>query len=107
LAHFQRIIELFTQKIVTKLSNIWVWDPGSGKNLFRIPAPGVKNRIQDTQHWAKATPPPLHSAYPVAGWGLSAHAHQADRMARYKLLWIAILGLTSFLYLAVSVSKFR
>jgi hypothetical protein len=23
-------------------SNIWVWDPGSGKNLFRIPDPGVK-----------------------------------------------------------------
>jgi hypothetical protein len=29
LANFQRIIELFTQKIVTKLSKIWVWDPGS------------------------------------------------------------------------------
>jgi hypothetical protein len=28
-ANFQRIIELFTQKIATKLSNIWVWDPGS------------------------------------------------------------------------------
>jgi hypothetical protein len=26
-ANFQRIIELFTQKIVTKLSKIWVWDP--------------------------------------------------------------------------------
>jgi hypothetical protein len=35
-ANFQRIIELFTQKIVTKLSKIWVWDPGSEKNLFRI-----------------------------------------------------------------------
>jgi hypothetical protein len=85
-------------------------NPGSAKNLFRIPDPGVKNRIPDPdpQQGAKATLPPLHSAYPVAGWGLSAHApHQADRMARYKLLWIAILGLTSFLYLAVSVSKFR
>jgi hypothetical protein len=47
--NFQRIIELFTQKIVTKLSKIWVWypgceirDPGSRKNLFRIPDPGVK-----------------------------------------------------------------
>jgi hypothetical protein len=39
---FQRIIELFTPKIVTKLSKIWVGDPGSGKNLFRIPDPGVK-----------------------------------------------------------------
>jgi hypothetical protein len=27
-AYFQRIIELFTQKIVTKLSKIWAWDPG-------------------------------------------------------------------------------
>ncbi len=50
-ANFQRItgIELFTQKIVTRLSKICVWDPGSGirdpgsgKNLFRIPDPGVK-----------------------------------------------------------------
>ncbi len=41
-ANFQRIIELFTQKIVTKLSKIWIWNPGSGKTLFRIPAPGVK-----------------------------------------------------------------
>ena len=40
--NFQRIIELFTQKIVTKLSKICVWDLGSGKNLFRIPDPGVK-----------------------------------------------------------------
>ncbi len=46
-ANFQRIIEVFTPKI--KLSKIWVWDPGSeirdpglGKNLFRIPDPGVK-----------------------------------------------------------------
>ncbi len=46
-ANFHRITELFTQKIVTKLSKIWVWDPGSEirdpeKNLFRIPDPGVK-----------------------------------------------------------------
>jgi hypothetical protein len=26
---FPRIIEVFTQKIVTKPSKIWVWDPGS------------------------------------------------------------------------------
>jgi hypothetical protein len=25
-----------------KPSKIWVWDPGSGKKLFRIPDPGVK-----------------------------------------------------------------
>jgi hypothetical protein len=41
-ANFQRIIEFFTQKIVPKLSKIGVWDPVSGKNLFRIPDTGVK-----------------------------------------------------------------
>jgi hypothetical protein len=41
-ANFQRIIELFAQKIVAKLSKVWVWDRGSGKNLFLIPNPGVK-----------------------------------------------------------------
>jgi hypothetical protein len=42
-ANFQRIIELFTQKIVTKLSKIWVKDPGSriqGSKRHRIPDPG-------------------------------------------------------------------
>jgi hypothetical protein len=43
-ANFQRIIELFTKKIVTKLSKIWVWDPGSGKNQFRIPDPGTRGQ---------------------------------------------------------------
>jgi hypothetical protein len=42
LGQFSKIIELSTHKIVTKLSKIWVWDPGSGKNLFRIPDSGVK-----------------------------------------------------------------
>jgi hypothetical protein len=39
-ACFQRIIELLSQKFVTNLSKIWVWDPGSEirkKNLFRNP----------------------------------------------------------------------
>jgi hypothetical protein len=44
-AHFQRMIELFTQKIFTQFSKIWVWDPGSGKNLFRILDPGVKKAL--------------------------------------------------------------
>jgi hypothetical protein len=39
-ASFQRNIELFTQKFVTKLSKRWFWDPGSGINLFWIPDPG-------------------------------------------------------------------
>ncbi len=36
-ANFHRIIELFTQTIVTKLSKIWVWDPGVKRH--RIPDP--------------------------------------------------------------------
>jgi hypothetical protein len=35
-----KFIELFTQKIATKLSKIWVWDAGSGKKP--IPDPRVK-----------------------------------------------------------------
>jgi hypothetical protein len=49
--NFQRIIELFTQKIVKKLLKIWSWDPGSGKKP--IPDPGVKKHPipdPDPQH---------------------------------------------------------
>jgi hypothetical protein len=38
LANFQRIIELSTQKSVTMLSKIWVWDPGS--RVKKAPDPG-------------------------------------------------------------------
>ena len=48
--NFQRIIKLFTQTIVTKLSKILVWDPNPGSeirnpenNLFRTPDSGVKD----------------------------------------------------------------
>ncbi len=58
--------EVFTQKIFTKLSNIWVWDPGSeiqdpekiysgsriqiqGSKRHRIPDP-------DLQHWCLNSP---------------------------------------------------
>ncbi len=56
-ANFQRIEELFTQKIVTKLSKIWVWDLGSGKNLFQIQG-SKRHRIPgpDPQHWSTGPP---------------------------------------------------
>jgi hypothetical protein len=51
-ANLQRIIELFILKSVDTLSKIWVWDPGSGKNLFRISDPrgqrGTGSRIRKT-----------------------------------------------------------
>jgi hypothetical protein len=43
-ANFQRIIELFTQKIVTKLSKIWVWDPRSGIRKKPIADPGSRGQ---------------------------------------------------------------
>ncbi len=42
--NFQRIIEVFTQKIVTKLSKIWIWDPGSGTREKPIPDPGSRGQ---------------------------------------------------------------
>jgi hypothetical protein len=45
-ANFQRIIELFAQKIVTKLSKVCVWDPGSriqGSKRHRISDPGSRS----------------------------------------------------------------
>jgi hypothetical protein len=44
-ASFQRIIELFTQKFVTKLQKICGWDPektypGSGSMVKKAPDPG-------------------------------------------------------------------
>ncbi len=44
LANFQRIIEFFTQKIVTKLSKVWVWDPGSEIRKKPIPNPGSRGQ---------------------------------------------------------------
>ncbi len=46
-ANFQRIIELFTQKIVTNLSKIWAWDPGSeirDPEKKPIPDPGSRGQ---------------------------------------------------------------
>ncbi len=51
-----RIIELFTQKIVTKLSKVWVWDPGSGKTYPGSRIQGVKKAPDpgsETLHFSK------------------------------------------------------
>ncbi len=73
-ANFQRIIWLFTQKIVTKLSKIWVWDPRSGIRKKPIPDPGVK----------KAPDPGSGSATLV-----SRYRTQVTRI-RITLIWIRI-----------------
>jgi hypothetical protein len=58
LANFQRILELFTQKTVTKLSKVWVWDPRSGIRKKPIPDPG--SRIQGSKRHRIPDPDPLH-----------------------------------------------
>ncbi len=76
-ANFRRMIELFTQKIVTKLSKIWVWDPRSGKNLFRIPDPGPgvkKSPDPDPQHCRKVGPLLIFSISLCAGSAAPASA---------------------------------
>ncbi len=57
--NLQRIIELFTSKIVPRLSKIWVWDLRSRirKNLFRIPDPGVKKAPDPGSVYATLIPP--------------------------------------------------
>jgi hypothetical protein len=49
--NFQIIIELFAQKIVTKLSKVWIWDPGSeirDPGVKKAPDPGSRIRIRNT-----------------------------------------------------------
>jgi hypothetical protein len=43
-ANFQRIIELLQKKLSknSEKCGLGIRDPGSGKNLFRIPDPGIK-----------------------------------------------------------------
>jgi hypothetical protein len=49
-ANFQRIIELYyTQKIVPKLSKLWVWDPGN--TYFGSLVQGTNALDPDPQHW--------------------------------------------------------
>jgi hypothetical protein len=57
-ANFKRIIELFTQKIVNKLSKIWVWDPGSE---IRDPEKTYSgSRIQGSKRPRIPDPDPQH-----------------------------------------------
>jgi hypothetical protein len=57
-ASYQRIIELFTQNIVTKLSKIWVWDPRS--RIRKKPIPDHVSRIQGSKRHRIPDPDPQH-----------------------------------------------
>ncbi len=79
-ANFQRIIELFTQKIVTKLSKIWVWDP---RAEIRDPEKTYSgSRIQgsnpDPQHWLLRR---CWGGDPALGWNMQwqdVHAREGN-----------------------------
>jgi hypothetical protein len=44
---FKELLNFLPQKLSQSSQKIWVWDPESGKNLFRIPDPKVR---KDPQH---------------------------------------------------------
>ncbi len=83
-ANFQRIIKLFTKKIVKKLLKIWSWDSGSEigdpeKTYSGSRIQGSKStqsRIPDPQHWTKPyqiyvtqrTCADVNSSYKVKTW---------------------------------------
>jgi hypothetical protein len=59
--NFPRIIEVFTQKIVTKPSKIWVWDPGSE---IRDPEKTYSgSRIQGSKKHRIPDPDPQHCLF--------------------------------------------
>ncbi len=70
-ANFQKIVEVFTQKIFNTYALKYmglgsrIRDPGSGKYLFRIPDPGGQKGTgsadPDPQHWILVfVKPPMH-----------------------------------------------
>jgi hypothetical protein len=104
-ANFQRIIELFTQTIVSKLSKIWVWDPGSevrdpektysgsriqGSKRHRIPDPDPQHRLRGRYSSAKMCNNPL------VRWNHRKNIQKA-------MLWIRI-GLVS---MPIRIQRFR
>jgi hypothetical protein len=69
-ANFQRILELFTKKIVKKLFKIWSWDPGS------------EIRDPEKTHSGTRIPGSKRHRIPDPGSG-SATLHAIDKIFRY------------------------
>jgi hypothetical protein len=49
---------ILIKKFVAKLLEVWVGDPGSGKNSFRVRGSNEKStgfRVPDPQHWLSRT----------------------------------------------------
>jgi hypothetical protein len=50
-ANLQLTVVLFIQKIVTKLSKMWVWDPASEIRDLETTCFGSRISASDPQHW--------------------------------------------------------
>jgi hypothetical protein len=70
-ANFQRIVEVFTQKIFNMLSNIWIWDPRSGIRKKPIPDPGSRGQKAPDPGSGSATLMELHERF---AWKAFAHS---------------------------------
>jgi hypothetical protein len=79
-AKFQRIIELFTQKVVSKLSKIWVWDPGSGFRNKPIPDTGSRGQ---------------------KGTGSRIRIRNTDKILKFKQPYLWLINQVSFTPLPV------
>jgi hypothetical protein len=75
LASFQRILELFTQKFVTKLSKIWVWDPGSGIWFQEKTYSGSWIQVQGSKRHQIQDPGPGSATLPVSEKNISPVIH--------------------------------
>jgi hypothetical protein len=63
LVQFSKNYRTFTRKIVTKLSKIWVWDPGFGIRNKPIPDPGVKKALDPGSGSATLVGPRIRNPY--------------------------------------------
>jgi hypothetical protein len=65
------------------LSNIWVWDPGSGKNLLRIPDPGVKQAPDPGSGYATLVVDP--AIYPDPDLGSQTNSDRGQSLKSQKM----------------------
>jgi hypothetical protein len=80
-ANFQRLIELFTKKIVKKLFKIWSWDPESE---IRDPEKTYSgSRIQGSKRHRIPDPDPQHWVWKKKFFG---HQEKTEKLMIFKLL---------------------
>jgi hypothetical protein len=114
-ANFQRIIELFTQKTVTKLSKVWVWNPGSEIREKPIPDPGSRGQKRlripdpDPQHWdpgiKKAPDPHTEVQVPFRNMPFIQYTVQGDLEKIWKICESGFLSLAGRVFFVSTKSS--